>query len=401
MVLLVASSGPGTVSLVLLCTALPQLLGPVAGTIADRVDQRRLLACCEGGQGVVYVVIAVGRPPLYLLLPLVIVASTLAALMAPAGRAACPGLCPRSACPGQRAARAGPEPADRGRRAIGGALAGLAGLTAAFALNAASFFISALLLTRLGPLPPELDAGTTTMRADARAGLRYAARNPVLRALVLGTVIFVAFAAIDNVALVFLVQRSLHGSAAGYGTATAAFGVSMVAASVLLAVLAGRRPAAFWLIGGVIAGSIGTAATGLAPSLLGVCFVQALAGAGNTADLVGTDTLVQQSVPAGLLGRAFGTVYAAAQLASVIAYAAAAPLVALTGPRAAFVIAGTGMLAGLAVLVPALAGRRSEARALGIAYLAAEYPLRVRASSDRRETRPSRSRRPVVFEVIS
>jgi MFS family permease len=201
------------------------------------------------------------------------------------------------------------------------------------------------------------------MRADARAGLRYAARNPVLRALVLGTVIFVAFAAIDNVALVFLVQRSLHGSAAGYGTATAAFGVSMVAASVLLAVLAGRRPAAFWLIGGVIAGSIGTAATGLAPSLLGVCFVQALAGAGNTADLVGTDTLVQQSVPAGLLGRAFGTVYAAAQLASVIAYAAAAPLVALTGPRAAFVIAGTGMLAGLAVLVPALAGRRSEARA--------------------------------------
>jgi hypothetical protein len=56
------------------------------------VDQRRLLACCEGGQGVVYVVIAVGRPPLYLLLPLVIVASTLAALMAPAGRAACPGL---------------------------------------------------------------------------------------------------------------------------------------------------------------------------------------------------------------------------------------------------------------------------------------------------------------------
>jgi len=68
----------------------------------------------------------------------------------------------------------------------------------------------------------------------------------------------------------------------------------------------------------------------------------ALAGAGNTADLTGTDTLVQQSVPAGLLGRVFGTVYAAAQLASVIAYAAAAPLVALTGPGVTFVIAGTG-----------------------------------------------------------
>ena len=64
LVLLAAPAGPGTVSLVLLCTALPQLLGPVAGTIADRVDQRRLLAGCEAGQGVIYTLVAAGRPPL-------------------------------------------------------------------------------------------------------------------------------------------------------------------------------------------------------------------------------------------------------------------------------------------------------------------------------------------------
>jgi hypothetical protein len=65
-------------------------------------------------------------------------------------------------------------------------------------------------------------------------------------------------------------------------------------------------------------------------------------------------------VPAGLLGCAFGAVYAAAQLASSIAYAAAGPLVTLTGPRTTFLIAGTGMLAGLAVIGPALTSTRHE-----------------------------------------
>ncbi len=90
---------------------------------------------------------------------------------------------------------------------------------------------------------------------------------------------------------------------------------------------------------------------------------QAVAGAGNTADLVGTDTLIQQQVPSGMLGRTFALVYGAAQLASVISYALAGPLVALAGARAALVIAGAGALAGLAVLVPGLRGRPSSAPA--------------------------------------
>jgi MFS family permease len=217
-------------------------------------------------------------------------------------------------------------------------------------VNAASFFASALLLARLGPLSPQ--PGTAGgILAPAWAGVRYAARSRVLRALVVGTLVFVAFASMDNVALVFLIKRSLHGSAVDYGVATAAFGAGMVAASLALAVWASRRPAAHWLLGGFSLGAVATAATGLAPSVVLACAAQAAAGAGNTADLIGTDTLIQQTVPAGLLGRAFGVVYGAAQLASSLA---AGPLVALTSPRTVFLIAAAGMLIGLAVTAPAL-----------------------------------------------
>jgi len=224
-------------------------------------------------------------------------------------------------------------------------------------VNAASFGISALLLTGLGPLAP-LERPAPEARpgllADTISGLGYARENPAVRGLVLGTLIFVTFAAMDNVALVFLVRRALHGPAAEYGIISAAFGAGMVTASLALTVKADRRPAAFWLTGGVVAGAVGMVLTGIAPTAAVACAGQAVAGAGNTADLVGTDTLVQERVPAHMLGRVFGTVYGGAQLASALSYIIAGPLVALTGPRATFVIGGAGALSGAFVLASAL-----------------------------------------------
>jgi MFS family permease len=366
LVLFVAPSGPGTVSLVLIGTALPLLAGPLAGAVADRVDQRRMLASCEAGQGIIYAILAVTRPPLPALLPLVILASLLATFGGPAGKSAVRRLVPAE-CRSQANALlslamnlqiiAGP--------AIGGVLAGTTGISAAFGVNAASFAISALLLAGLGPLAPlerPAPEARTGLLADTISGLRYASENPAIRGLVLGTLIFVTFAAMDNVALVFLVRRALHGPAAEYGIISAAFGAGMVIASLALTVKAGRRPAAFWLTGGVVAGAVGMVLTGIAPSAAVACAGQAVAGAGNTADLVGTDTLVQERVPAHMLGRVFGTVYGGAQLASALSYIIAGPLVALTGPRATFVIGGAGALVGAFVLASALRSRPAPAR---------------------------------------
>jgi MFS family permease len=370
LVLLVIPSGSAAVTYTLLATMAGVLISPVAGAIADRADQRLLLLIGETGQGVVYAVMAIARPPLPALLPLVALASLLASLASPAGKSSVGRL-----VPAERRAQAnallslatnlqiivGP--------AVGGVLAGIAGAPVAFAVNAASFGISALLLTRLGSLPPLPDTGAGTaagtaagspsgrrsgLLADTAAGLRYAAQAPLVRGMAAGTFLFVAFASMDNVALVFLVKRSLHGNGVEYGMLSAAFGAGMVAASVALARWGRHRSGAFWLIGGVISGGAGAVATGLAPTAVLAGAAQAVAGAGNTADLVGTDTLIQQRVPAVMLGRAFSLVYGAAQLASVVSYGLAGPLVALAGPRAAFLVAGCGALAGLGVLVPGL-----------------------------------------------
>lgn len=80
---------------VLVAQALPQALGPLAGTICDRVEGRRLMVICDLGQAVLVGAIALLLPPYWLLVALVASASTLSALFSPAGKGAVPRLVAR------------------------------------------------------------------------------------------------------------------------------------------------------------------------------------------------------------------------------------------------------------------------------------------------------------------
>ena len=354
LVLLTASRGPGAVGLVLLANALPHLLGPLAGALADRFEQRRVMILCNLGQAVGFGLLGVIATPLPTLLIVVAATSVLATLFGPAGKSSvtrlvAPHQLPRANAMLGTAANlqiiAGP--------AIGGVLIGLTGTGMAFVVDAASFLVCAALLTRLPSLPPQ-NAPVDGIWRSTAAGLRYCAANPRVRALGVGTLVFVSFAAIDNVALVFLVRGSLHGSRTEYGLIVAGFGVGLLVASLALSRFAGRVTGQRWLFAGIVIGAAGTAATGLAPDAAGAVVGQVVAGVGNTLDVVATDTLVQQFVPQHMLGRVFGSIGTAAQTGSALAYAAAAPLVAAAGARVAFLVAAGGMIVGLAALRPAL-----------------------------------------------
>jgi MFS family permease len=348
------------VGALLLATMIPRFFGPIAGAIVDRVEQRTVMVVCDLGQAAIFAAIAWFAPPFPVLLGLVALAASFDTMFAPAGRSALPAL-------------VRPEQLMRANAWIGMSLniqvaAGpvLGGLLVtwldhrgALAANALSFVLSALILLRLPPLRAPHDGEARGFLAVGMEGLRFAWRSPVIRTLIVALFIGVAFAGLDDVALVFLVRETLDGSALAYGLVTGAYGIGMLAGSLGLSWKGTAAAAGTVFLIGWVATGVGAVLTGIAPLIALVAVAQAVAGAGNAVDVVAMDTLVQQAVPRHMLGRVFGLVGTAAPLGHALAFASGGFLVDLVGPRNTFLIAGLGVLL---VLVPVmLVLRRAEA----------------------------------------
>lgn len=350
------------VGALLLAQALPHLLGPVAGTLVDRVNLKRLMVACELSQAVIFTAIALWQPPFFALLPLVVLASLLDTTFSPASGSAVPALV---AAPDLLQANAWTGTARNLQVAIGpflgGALASAFGTRWALAANAVSFALSAAFLAGL-PATMRLAARAPAgVFSDGLEGLRFAWRQPAIRSLMLGTFLVAAFVAVDNVALVFLTRDVLHATAFGFGSVAAAFGVGMLAGSLLLSWLrSGPRSAPLLLAGWFLSGA-SSLATGLAPNLGLAAGAQSVGGLGNGIQNVASATLIQERVPRGLLGRVFGLFGTAAYAGSAIAYGLAGILLDATSPRVTFVVGGVGALAGLLLIGPTL--WRADSRA--------------------------------------
>ncbi len=353
-------NGPAGVSVLLLANALPRFGGPLAGVLADRLETRRLMVRCELASALVIGLIASTLPPLPVLAALVLIAGLLATIRNPAGRSLVPVLVE----PGDRAAaNAVFGLALTFQVAVGPGLGGLlaggpGGVHTALAVDAATFVVSALLLARLPALtPPRVPGAVKGVWAEASAGLRFVWTHRPVRVLILGLFLLVAFAGIDNVALVFLTRDQLGAGPFGFGVATSAFGVGMLLASAACTRLARGRSSIALLVLAVAATGVGALLTGLAPALAVVVAAQLIAGAGNAGENIGYDTVIQDLVPRPYLGRVFGTLGTAAQLGAGIASLAGAVVVGFAGARVAFVVAGIGTFAVLLVLVPELRRR--------------------------------------------
>lgn len=337
------------VSALLLAGTLPTLLGPISGALADRLDQRRLMLGADLGEAGIYAVIAafLPRPPILFLL--VAAAAVLHTLFAPAGRSAVPVL---AGSHDVRRANAWMAMAANLRGtlgvAIGGALAASAGFRAVLAINSVTFAISAILIRGLPPLLPEAKRQVGELLRDTAAGMSYSLRHPVARALIVGLGFGVMFAAVDDVALVFLARDDLGAGALGYGVLAAAYGIGMLAAALLM--MRSRATATtVFLLGWLVTG-LGGVATALAPSFAVALIAQATAGSGNGLDNVATDTLVHTTVPRAHMGRVFGVVTTAALVGGAIARGLGGVLLDLTSPRTTFMIGGIGVLATTAMV---------------------------------------------------
>jgi MFS family permease len=359
----------------------PALLSPLTGTVADRLERRRVMVGCELLQGALVVVIALWLPALPLLLVLVGLRAVAGQVFQPASRAAVPAVVPERDL---ERANAAVGVATNGGEALGPLVAALLlpvlEVRGVLLVDAASFLVSAALLALLPPLAGPgagARARPASFLADAGAGLRYLRGQPILRAVVGGYVAVVACTGIDDVALVFLATDTFGAGGSAVGLLLAAVGIGLLAGYALLARTGGRAPinrgtapihrgatpavprtppAAALLLAGFAVSSAGNLLTGLAWAVAAAFAVQAARGLGIAAMDVAATTLVQRVAPPGLQGRVFGSLYGGIGVAAALSYLLGGLLLDRTTPRVAFVAAGAAGL--LATGATALALRR-------------------------------------------
>jgi MFS family permease len=339
----------------------PALLGPLAGTVADRLDRRRVLVGCELLQGALVAGIALWLPSLPALLVLVGLRAVAGQVFQPASRAAVPALVPAADL---ERANAAVGVATNGGETLGplvaAALLPLLGVRGVLAVDAATFGVSAVLL-RLLPAMPQPAPGLgrqASFLADAAGGLRHVRAEPTVRAVIGGYVAIVACNGVDDVALVFLATGTLGGGPVAVGLLLAAVGLGLLAGYGLLARAGGRLPMTALLLAGFAVSSAGNLLTGLAWAVAAAFGLQAVRGLGIAALDVAATTLLQRTVPPRLLGRVFGTLHGGIGVAAALAYLLGGLLLDRTSPRVAFVAAGAAGL--LATGAAALALRRAS-----------------------------------------
>ncbi|MFT3865707.1 MAG: MFS transporter [Solirubrobacterales bacterium] len=348
--------GTGTaVAAFMIASQAPRLLGPLAGGLADRTDQRTLMIGCDLGQALLYGLVAT-LPSFGLLIALVALATVLQTSYGPARTAIVPSLVePEELIAANALLGTATNLYVAVGPLIGGLLFALIGASGGLIVNALTFLGSAVLSRMLPPTPPPEDAEPEGLFASAATGARFVWSDKVLRALSISIFLLLAFIAVDNVALVFLVRETLGGSAFAYGVIEAVFGLGMLAGTFWI--LHGRGGT--WLATRLyvfacslsVAGSFGGA---IAPDIPVLAGFEAVAGAGNGIEVVAMETIIQQRVPRGMIGRVYGFTSSATSLGLGISMGLGGLLVDATSPRLAFLIASIGGLLSILAVAPTL-----------------------------------------------
>lgn len=348
------------VGLLLLVASLPRLLSPLAGAVADRVDRRTVIVAGELAQGLLVGAMALWLPPLPVLLVLLLGKALVVTIAEPAGQSALPALVEDADLPAANAMIGGlREAGEVLGPLLGGVLVAAAGVRAGLAVDALTFVISVPLLARIPALPPQHrhdDEPGKSLAADAWAGLRHVARDPVTRAVTAGF-FFVGLTAADDVALPFLAPV-LGAGERGIGVLYAGVGAGLVVGYLIRPLRRSIQPRAGFLMGMGIA-ALGNLLTAGAPFLAAAVAFQITRGVGVAILDVHLQTLIQRSVPRRLLGRVFANVYGAVNIAAAGALLLGGPLLDATSARTVLVTVGLVGLAGTALSALLLARARS------------------------------------------
>ena len=236
------AGGPLGVIAVRLADSIPALVfGLHGGVVADRWDRRRVMIGADLVRGIVLVPVAIagltGHLPLAVLVAAAFVLTAATSYFDPAYGGLLPALVERrNVQQANGLVRATADAFSVGGWAVAGLLLAIMPISAFFALNAASFFVSALLLVRVRARATA-DAGTEPPRI--REG--FAALRP--RPMLAGSVAVLAVAVTLSsgtwiVGVPELVRSTLDRGAGSFSLVAASYALGSICAGAFLA----RRP---------------------------------------------------------------------------------------------------------------------------------------------------------------
>lgn len=346
----------------LLTMGLQGLVQPLASWLGDRFDRRRVLVASDLAAAAGFVALAFARTPAQLLA----IASVTAVLESPVwavAAASVPNLVEEDDLPwanGQVAI--GRHLGSFVGPLLGGAMAAalapgddptadrlhMAGVVV-FGINAASFLGSAWLVARTpGRFNDERPA--EPQHVGIQAGFRYAMRDHVLRAILVGWSILVL-----GVGLILVAELpyalSFDQGPFGYGLISALWGGGAAVGAVFAARWLTARREPMTLLVAILLGGLVMLAIGWSAIWLVALALMAVEGLCEGFASVSEQGLIQRRSPDEVRSRVAGAVEAVTLVALAVSLTAGGPIVEAFGPRVAYVISGIATLLGGLIMV--------------------------------------------------
>jgi len=334
----------------LIARLLPTVASPLAGVLADRLDRRLVLVASDLARAVLVLGLVFARD-LLTIYALVFFMGLARTIFNPTVRAAFPSVVGGGDLTRANALIGGTfSVSETLGPALGGLLVATVGVDAAFVLDAATYLISASLISLI-PLPrrESEDAG---FGEDLKSGFAYLAGARVPLAIVIGAFLTVLTVNTTIPAEVFLAKRTFDAGNAGYGLLVGLYGGGMVLGSILMAALGDRVRLLPTYFLGVFATALALVGAGLSPTFVLALGALVMAGVANGTENVTTDTILQKRVPDAFLGRVFSVRFFGFSVGEVLAYVIGGALVDASGAPSTYLLAGAATAAaGLAILV--------------------------------------------------
>ena len=297
------------------------LLAPIAGAVADRWPRVRVMVTADLWRAALSAVLPLADHHLAAVYAIAFGLSAGAVFFNPASAAVLPAIVNKQQLV---AANSGLWSAAVISQIVlapaGGALVAAFGVAPAFWLNAASFVVSAAILTGLRPARAQHLAAAGSWAHRIGDGARLLAADRLLRLLAAVQLLAALSAGATSALLIVLAERHLGTGPGGFGLLLGAIGAGAALGPLLLARLTAspRRPALVfgpYLLRGLV--DLILAATRSLPVAMAVL---GLYGAGTSTGMVTYNSLLQAEVPSHHRGRVFAgfdMIWQAGRLASI------------------------------------------------------------------------------------